>query len=307
MTCTEMSSPTLVAVSAPASVAALTAPTSPTIVTETRPSPTCSRPTMVTLAALTMASPAASAATYPLVSINPIALSAIADFLSVRVRVYGADDQRVDGGRLAGEPGGGDRSLRDQHPLAHAAAEYVERDQPLAALSVPGLDLHLEERAAGQAGHAPGGPHASDHRRGQHQRSLEISTPLARARSLASGVSTAPGPSTSRSPARAASRTTFSVTAPRSMRRAGAPAGPFTAVRPLDSRVPLAPDAAAIGVDVVCGRGGAASRNRFRPARRASRVSASRSSSLVTKTARSSSEERLTVSTAGRPLGSTSR
>src|SRR5271163_1653081 len=235
MTCTETSSPTLVAVSAPASVAAFTAPTSPTIVTETSPSPTCSRPTMVTLAALTMASPAASAATYPLVSINTIALSAIADFLSVRAwpswgRVAGADDQRVAVRRLTGEPRGRDRALGDQHPLAHAAAKHVERDQPRSGA----LGLHLEERAAGQAGHAAGRPHASDHRRGQHQRSLEISTPLARARSLASGVSTAPGPSTSRSPARAASRTTFSVTAPRSIRRAGCPAEPFTAVRPLD-------------------------------------------------------------------------
>src|SRR6202044_1909000 len=77
MTCTETSSPTLDAVSAPASVAAFTAPTSPTIVTDTSPSPTCSRPTIVTFAALTMASADASAATYPLVSINPIALSAI--------------------------------------------------------------------------------------------------------------------------------------------------------------------------------------------------------------------------------------
>src|SRR5579862_1574655 len=118
MTCTEMSSPMLVAVSAPASVAALTAPTSPVIVTATSPSPTCSRPTMVTLAALTMASPAARAATYPLVSINPIALSAIADFLSARgsgVRVDGADDQRVDGRRLAREIRGRDRALGDQH------------------------------------------------------------------------------------------------------------------------------------------------------------------------------------------------
>src|SRR5580700_219241 len=197
MTCTETSSPTLVAVSAPASVAAFTAPTSPTIVTETSPSPTCSRPTMVTLAALTMASPAASAATYPLVSINPIALSAIADFPSVRScrrRVDGADDQRVDGRRLAGKPRGRHRTLGDEHPLAHAAAEHVERDQPLPAA----LGLHLEERTAGQAGHAAGRPHASDHRRGQHQRSLEISTPVTRARSLASGVSTALGPSTSR-------------------------------------------------------------------------------------------------------------
>src|ERR1700691_2179130 len=77
MTCTDTSSPTLVAVSAPASVAALTAPTSPMIVTATRPSPTWSRPTIVTFAAFTIASAAASAATYPFVSIMPIALSAI--------------------------------------------------------------------------------------------------------------------------------------------------------------------------------------------------------------------------------------
>src|SRR5215469_5374354 len=68
MTCTDTSSPTAVAVSAPASVAAFTAPTSPMMVTATSPSPTWSRPTIVTLAALTMASAAASAATYPLVS-----------------------------------------------------------------------------------------------------------------------------------------------------------------------------------------------------------------------------------------------
>src|ERR1700684_2845739 len=118
MTCTEMSSPTLVAVSAPASVAALTAPTSPVIVTETRPSPTCSRPTMVTLAALTMASPAASAATYPLVSINPIALSAITEFLPAWGRINGADDQRVDGWGVARKPRGRDRALGDQYTFA---------------------------------------------------------------------------------------------------------------------------------------------------------------------------------------------
>jgi hypothetical protein len=73
MTCTETSSPTWLAVSAPASVAAFTAPTSPRMMTATSPSPTSSRPTMVTFAALTMASAAASAATKPLVSIMPIA------------------------------------------------------------------------------------------------------------------------------------------------------------------------------------------------------------------------------------------
>ena len=116
------------------------------------------------------------------------------------------------GGGLPGNHGGRDRSLGDKHPLAHAAAEHVGGDEPLAAA----LGLHLEE-----------GP--------------VISTPLARARSLASGVSTARGPSTSRWPARAASRTTFSVTAPRSIRRAGGSAEPFTAVWPL---VPCAPGSA---------------------------------------------------------------
>src|ERR1700758_5638799 len=171
MTCTETSSPMLVAVSAPASVAALTAPTSPTIVTETSPSPTCSRPTMVTFAALTMASPAASAATYPLVSINPIALSAITDSVSfgvVRVRIDRTDDQRVDGRRLAGEPGGRDRPLGDQHAFPDAAAEHVEGDEPLAGA----LGLHLEKGAVGQFLQAARGPDVSDHGRGQHQRSF---------------------------------------------------------------------------------------------------------------------------------------
>src|SRR5579864_7493706 len=230
MTCTETSSPTLVAVSAPASVAAFTAPTSPTIVTETSPSPTCSRPTMVTFAALTMASPAASAATYPLVSISPIALSAITDSVSLGVLgvlggfgvwVDRADDQRVDGRRLAGEPGGRDRPLGDQHALPGTAAEHVEGDEPLAGA----LGLHLEEGAAGQFLQPARRPDVSDHGRGQHQRSFTISTPLARARSLASGVSTAPRPSTSRSPARAACLTSASVTAPLSTRRTGAPDG----------------------------------------------------------------------------------
>src|SRR5262245_19398195 len=74
MTWTETSVPTLLAASEPASVAAFTAPTSPLMMTATKPSPTCSRPTMVTFAALTMASAAASAATKPLVSIMPSAL-----------------------------------------------------------------------------------------------------------------------------------------------------------------------------------------------------------------------------------------
>src|SRR5262249_18251546 len=118
--------------------------------------------------------------------------------------------------RLAGEPGRRDRSLGNEHALAHAAAEHVEGDHPLAGA----VCFHLEEGTVGQFGQPARGPDAPDHRCGQHQRSLSICTPLARARSLASGVSTAPRPSTSRCPARAAWLIMASVTAPRSMRRA---------------------------------------------------------------------------------------
>ena len=48
MTCTETSSPTREAAAAPASVAALTAPTSPLTITVTRPPPTCTLPTLTT-------------------------------------------------------------------------------------------------------------------------------------------------------------------------------------------------------------------------------------------------------------------
>jgi hypothetical protein len=63
MTWTDTRSPTVDAVSDPASVAALTAPTSPRTTTATRPSPTSSREMIVTFAAFTIASAAASAAT----------------------------------------------------------------------------------------------------------------------------------------------------------------------------------------------------------------------------------------------------
>src|SRR5690242_4111881 len=222
ITWTETSSPTVDAVSAPASVAAFTAPTSPVIVTETSPSPTSCRPTIVTLAALTMASPAARAATYPLVSIRPIALSAIAHSFGSWIWIDRADDQCVERRRLAGEPGRRHRALDDEHALSHPAAEHVEGDEPLAAA----FGLHFEEGAVGQLGQAARGPDVPDHRCGQHQRSFSIGTPLARARSLASGVSTAPRPSTSRSPACAAALTTRSVTAPRSMRRTAADSPP---------------------------------------------------------------------------------
>src|SRR6516165_2300185 len=151
-----------------------------------------------------------------------------------------ADDERVDRWRFAGEPGGGDRALRNEDTLTHAAAQHVERHQP----GSRALGLHFQEGPVRYLRQPAGGPDVSDHHRGKHQRSFTISTPVARARSRASGVSTARRPSTSRAPARADAATIASVTAPFSMRWLGWADPPAT---------------------------GAASRNRRRPARRASR------------------------------------
>src|SRR5688500_201230 len=78
ITCTDASSPTRLAAAAPASVAALTAPTSPRTITVTYPPPTYSLPISRTWAAFTMASAASMAPTNPLVSIRPNALTDIA-------------------------------------------------------------------------------------------------------------------------------------------------------------------------------------------------------------------------------------
>jgi hypothetical protein len=71
MTCTLTTSPTRAAASAPASVAALQAATSPSTNAVTRPDPTGSQPANVTLAALSIASVASKRATSPRVSIMP--------------------------------------------------------------------------------------------------------------------------------------------------------------------------------------------------------------------------------------------
>src|SRR5262249_13624046 len=71
ITWTETSSPTRRAAAAPASVAALTAATSPRTSAVTEPAPIFSQPTSVTLAAFTMASAASIMATSPLVSTIP--------------------------------------------------------------------------------------------------------------------------------------------------------------------------------------------------------------------------------------------
>ena len=73
ITCTDTTSPSLDAASAPLSVAAFTAPTSPCTITVTRPQPIFSVPTNSTSADLSIASAASIDATSPLVSIIPTA------------------------------------------------------------------------------------------------------------------------------------------------------------------------------------------------------------------------------------------
>src|SRR5204862_5117745 len=138
-------------------------------------------------------------------------------------RVDRADDQRIDGGMIL-EPAGSDRTGCDEHPLADAASEHVERDELTAA-----LDLHLEEGPVRDVLDPLGRPHGAGHRRSQHRRSFSISTPRLRARSRAMGVSTARGASTIRAPLSAASRTWRSVTAPLSMRSSGPAPGAWEA------------------------------------------------------------------------------
>src|SRR5215212_1184163 len=181
---------------------------------------------MVTLAALTIASAAASAATYPLVSIIPIALLGITFSLSSTsqctgrgllpacIGVDGSDDQCVHRGWSSGEPVGRDRSLRDQDALADSAAQHVEGDQ--ARARPVGFDF--EKGARRQPVDAAGGPDLSGYGRRNHLRSLLIVTPSERAFSRASGVITAFGPSVRAPPDAAISMMWRSVTAPLSMR-----------------------------------------------------------------------------------------
>ena len=71
MTCTLTTSPMRPPAAAPASVAALTAATSPVTNTSTSPLPTLSQPRNWTLAAFNIASVASTRTTKPLVSIIP--------------------------------------------------------------------------------------------------------------------------------------------------------------------------------------------------------------------------------------------
>src|SRR5262245_1328533 len=177
------------------------------------------------------------------------------------------DDERINGRGLAGEPGGGDRSGRDQDALADAAAQNVEGDEPR-ALAV--LQLDLQHGAARDLLQALGGPHVADDDCPLHGHSLSISTPSCRALSRASGVTTTPLPTTSRLPALAAAMTLFSVTMPLSTR--SPPPGAGSASTALRARF---------------------SRNLSRPAWIASRWSSTRR----TKAASSASVAMLTSST----------
>src|SRR6187401_2215009 len=122
MTWTLTTSPTRPAASAPASTAARTAATSPRNVTATRPLPTLCCSTKVTLAALSAASHASTAATMPLVSIRPIA-SCVAMGCSKRSGSLGC--------------------CQDRHRLPGDDQFFVGRDDPDLRAALDGTDLGL--------------------------------------------------------------------------------------------------------------------------------------------------------------------
>src|SRR2546421_55952 len=105
-----MSSPTVEAVSDPASVAAFTAPTSPRTTTDTRPSPTSSRETIDTLAALTIASAAAWPTPIPSPWLSASGLPFDRDSLGARPL---ARERREHRARAEHEPCPGARGLLD--------------------------------------------------------------------------------------------------------------------------------------------------------------------------------------------------
>ena len=182
------------AVSAPASVAALTAPTSPWHTTATSPSPTCSRDTMVDVRGLHHRVGGGERGDVALRLDHSERLAHGALLRGGRGRlVERPDDQRVDRRVRVAEPARGDRAGGDQHALADAAAEDVEGDQRRAVVRP-----HLEEGAARQLRRRGASPRSSRSPAFQHRFSFSISTPSARAFSRASGVSTARGPSTRR-------------------------------------------------------------------------------------------------------------
>jgi hypothetical protein len=92
---------------------------------------------IVTFAAFTMASAAARAATWPLVSTIPIALLDMFFSCGLRVSLLllfrglidGADNQRIDWWCLARKPCGSNGARCHHHPFAIAASQRVEGEE----------------------------------------------------------------------------------------------------------------------------------------------------------------------------------
>src|SRR5262245_61219244 len=129
--------------------------------------------------------------------------------------VDGADDEGIERRRLALKPGGGDRAGGHQHPLADAAAQHVEGNEPR-AFAV--LQLDLQHGAAGHFLQAFGGPDIADHGCTNHGYSLSITTPNCRALSRANGVTATPFATVNLFPFLAAATICRSATSPLSMR-----------------------------------------------------------------------------------------
>ena len=230
MTCTDTTSPTLRAASAPASVAAFTAPTSPCTSTDTRPAPTCSRPMIVTLAAFTIASPAANAATKPRVSTNPIAFDILLSFMqfpsplwggllsffglcSSSIPITSASNIALPflNQPLATEPWV--RSTRSPMPAPSGSKAMIR-----SSLGYFFFDLDFEQRSSGQFVEPLGRPHLAGDNSRLHGLSLTISSLTSRALSRASGVTATLLPTMMRLLLRPISTTIVSVRSPLSIR-----------------------------------------------------------------------------------------
>src|SRR6185369_476887 len=143
-------SPAFSAATAPASVAAFTAPTSPRTITVTKPPPISRWPRICTFAALTIASAASIAPTRPFVSIKPsaprsagVAAAPVVGGMSSSVSVWSSGLAVADGARPDAGVGDGDdravgRGVRacgdarrpaggDQDDLPHARPDDVDR------------------------------------------------------------------------------------------------------------------------------------------------------------------------------------
>src|SRR5262245_57476490 len=128
-------SPTRDAAELPASTAALTAATSPTTNAVTRPLPIFCQPTMVTLAALIMASLASISATSPLVSIMPRASRLL-------VAIESLQEEKRNFRRPPRDRLGCFGSLEQFH---------FRRVRQIDRVPLVGVDVHLQPRVGRQA------------------------------------------------------------------------------------------------------------------------------------------------------------